>query len=102
MAPSRAHRCKAICPHPGSFSAGEAQNRTTEAGEELCDHQGSTQHHHHSHHYTMSSGAICTHFFNISRAGSSTTFLFQCQTTLSVEKFFLIPGLNLSWHNFPF
>ena len=41
-------------------------------------------------------------FWNTSRDRDSTTPLgsrFQCLTTLSVEKFFLISNLNLPWHN---
>ena len=48
----------------------------------------------------MSWSVISTHFFNISRDGDSTTSLdslFQCLTTLSVKKFFLISNLNLPW-----
>jgi len=45
----------------------------------------------------------CLHiFFNTSRDGESITSLgslFQCFTTLSVKKFFLISNLNLPWHN---
>jgi len=41
-------------------------------------------------------------FLITSRDGDSTTSLgslFQCFTTLSVKKFFLISNLNLPWHN---
>ena len=41
-------------------------------------------------------------FLNTSRDGDSTTslgILFQCLTTLSVKKFFLISNLNLPWLN---
>ena len=50
----------------------------------------------------MSWSATSKRFLNTSRDGDSTTFLdslFQCLTILSVMKFFLIPNLNLPWHN---
>ena len=50
----------------------------------------------------MSCSATSTGFLNTSRDGNSTTSLsslFQCLTTLSVKKFFLISNLNLPWHN---
>ena len=45
---------------------------------------------------------MSTCFLNTSRDGDSTTSLgslFQCLTTLSVKKFFLIYSLNLPWRN---
>ena len=50
----------------------------------------------------MSWSATSTRFLNTSRDGDSTTALgslFQCLTTLSVKKFFLISNLNLPWCN---
>jgi len=50
----------------------------------------------------MSPGATFTRFFNPSRDGDSPTALgslFQCLTTLSGKKFFLIFNLNLPWCN---
>ena len=50
----------------------------------------------------MSRSATSTCFLNTSRHGDSTTSqnsLFQCLTTLSVKKFFLISNLNLPWCN---
>ncbi|KAK4824542.1 LOW QUALITY PROTEIN: hypothetical protein QYF61_016146, partial [Mycteria americana] len=50
----------------------------------------------------MSRSATSTRFLNSFRDGDSTTSLgslFQCLTTLSVKKFFLISNLNLAWHN---
>ena len=38
-------------------------------------------------------------FLNTSRDGDSLGSLFQCLTTLSVKKFFLISNLNLPWQN---
>ena len=50
----------------------------------------------------MSWSATPKCFLNTSRDGDSTTSLgslFQCQTTLSVKKFFITASLNLSWRN---
>ena len=50
----------------------------------------------------MSWSTTSTRFFNTSRDGDSTTSLgslFQCLTTVSVKKFFLISNLNFPWHN---
>ena len=50
----------------------------------------------------MSQSATSTRFLNTPRDGDSTTSLgslFQCLTTLSVKKFFLISSLNLPWCN---
>ena len=71
-------------------------------GKDLWNHQvqPSTQHHHS--YKTISRSTTSTHFLNTSRDGDSTTFLgslFQCLTTLSVKKFFLISNLNLPWCN---
>jgi len=44
------------------------------------------------------------HLFNTYRDGDPTTSLgslFQCITTLSLKKLFLISTSNLSWHNLP-
>ncbi|KAK4831669.1 hypothetical protein QYF61_018636 [Mycteria americana] len=54
------------------------------------------------HHYTMSISTTSTPLLNTSRDGDSATSLgslFQCLTTLSVKKFFLISSLNLPWCN---
>ena len=48
----------------------------------------------------ISQSATSTHFLNTYRDGDSTASLgslFQCLTTLSVKKFFLISSLNLPW-----
>jgi len=50
----------------------------------------------------MSRSTTSKWFLNTSRDGDSTTSLgslFQCLTTLSVKKFFLISNLNLPWHS---
>lgn len=50
----------------------------------------------------MSISATSIHLLNTFRGGDSTTSLgslFQCLATSSVKKFFLIPSLNLPWHN---
>jgi len=50
----------------------------------------------------MSLSTASKQFLNASRDGYSTTSLgslFQCLTTLSVKKCFLISNLNLPWHN---
>ena len=50
----------------------------------------------------MSLSTTSKQFLNTSRDGDSTTSLrslFQCLTTLSVKKFFLISNLNLPWCN---
>jgi len=50
----------------------------------------------------MSLSSAPIHLLNTSRDGASTTSLgslFQCFTTLSVKKFFLISNLNLPWCN---
>jgi len=49
---------------------------------------------------SLSSASIC--LLNTPRDDASTHSLgslFQCLTTLSVNKFFLISNLNLPWHN---
>jgi len=51
---------------------------------------------------TMSLSATSPHFVSTSRDGDSTISLgslFQCPTTLSEKKVFLISSLNLPWHN---
>ena len=50
----------------------------------------------------MSLSTTSRWFLNTFRDGDSTTYLgslFQCLTTLSVKKFFLISNLNLPWLN---
>ena len=50
----------------------------------------------------MSLSTTSKQFLNTSKDGDSTTSLgslFQCLTTLSVKKCFLISNLNLPWHN---
>jgi len=50
----------------------------------------------------MSLNTTSKWFLNTSRDGDSTIFpesLFQCLTTLSEKKFFLISNLNLPWCN---
>jgi len=50
----------------------------------------------------MSLSTTSKRFLNTSRDGDSTTplgSLFQCLTTLSVRKCFLISNLNSPWHN---
>ncbi|KAK4810582.1 hypothetical protein QYF61_007319 [Mycteria americana] len=54
------------------------------------------------HHYTMSLSTSSKRPLNTSRDGDSTASpgsLFQCLTTLSVNKFFLMSNLNLPWCN---
>ena len=50
----------------------------------------------------MSLSTTYKQFLNTFRDGDSTTSLgslFQCLTTFSVNKFFLMSNLNLPWHN---
>ena len=79
-------------------------NRIAQVGKDLKDHQVQPQPNHTTLTLTILHGPehhIQTVFIHIQGwwLNHLPGSLFQCLATLSVKKFFLIPNLNLPWHN---